>query len=223
MLSGKQKKAYLVLVIIAVGWWLLTPVWVGFLDTVLAWLEDTDFGQGMWIFFLFNLSDERSGKLFGFLVLAIGSGCIAVRAEDSQKRFLYALTIALTALWAAVPFFRHLTIRDMSYFNPNMAEINLVPFHWKFSSLLVNILFRFPSNGDSWLNIGLFIPLGVLTAGRKKRWAAVLICIGTGCLIELLQFCTSIGHLDVNDMVYRAVGTLIGLGIGIFSLRRTRR
>lgn len=222
MLNSRQKKQYLILVIFAIGWRLIgSPLWYRLAYFLMGVIEDTVIGQGMFAMLFLNMF-PRFIEQFGFYVLAVGSTCIAIRSEEKQKKFIYALSLALIALWAAVPFFEYFTIKDMSLWNLNMKRSNFVPFHGSIASFLTSIFFTIQTDGDSWLNIGLFIPLSILAAGCKKRWKAVLLCIGAGCAIEIMQFCTSIGHLDVNDMVYRAIGTFIGLGIGVLVLRRKK-
>lgn len=127
MLSSRQKKEYLILVIFAVGWRLIGgQLWYDLENVLWKLLVDTIFGQGIFSMLLENLF-PRFMKLFGFYILAIGSTCIAICSEEKQKKFLYLLSLALIALWIAVPFFDYLTIKDMSYWRPNMARSNFIP------------------------------------------------------------------------------------------------
>lgn len=223
MLNSRQKKAYLILTVFAVGWRLIgSKLWYEAGYALLGFVEDLVWGQEIFLMLLLNLFPRYIG-LFGFYVLAVGSACIAIRSEEKQKRFLYLLSLALVALWIAVPFFDYLTIKDMSFWHPNMSHSNFIPFHGSFLYFINCMLFSIATDGDSWLNIQLFIPLGILAAGCRNKWLCAGIVLGAGLLIEIMQFCTSIGHFDANDMVYRIIGILIGLSAGIFILKKRKK
>lgn len=65
------------------------------------------------------------------------------------------------------------------------------------------------------VNIALFIPYGVLAreVTRKKVLIPLLTGIAVSLAIELLQLATGRGIFDINDIIYNALGTLIGCGI----------
>jgi len=61
------------------------------------------------------------------------------------------------------------------------------------------------------LNIALFIPFGYFLATLTRPRRALLIGLGTSLCIELIQFFTYRGMLDVDDLVSNVIGAAIGL------------
>ena len=78
---------------------------------------------------------------------------------------------------------------------------------------------EFLENGDMSalqsmvLNIGIFIPLGMLTVCTAKRWRFIksvfLGMVITAC-IEVLQFIMKTGYFEFDDMINNIIGTGIG-------------
>ena len=60
-------------------------------------------------------------------------------------------------------------------------------------------------------NIFLFIPFGAITARLQPKWSTLLLSILLSALIELLQFTTKLGLLEVDDVISNSLGGLIGL------------
>lgn len=63
-------------------------------------------------------------------------------------------------------------------------------------------------------NIIMFIPFGILLPILFKRIRRVLNCVGLGflnsCVIEIAQFVTRRGYLQLDDVITNTVGALIG-------------
>ena len=72
-------------------------------------------------------------------------------------------------------------------------------------------------------NVCFFIPLGFMLSylhpGMKKNrvWIWILVCIGFSVAIEILQYVTGRGFMDVDDVVCNGMGAAIGA-----ALRRRR-
>ena len=69
-------------------------------------------------------------------------------------------------------------------------------------------------------NIWLFIPFGagLYAIFRKKRvWAAAL---GLSLAIELIQYFTGLGILELDDLFGNTLGGVIGVGIGVAILHQ---
>lgn len=64
---------------------------------------------------------------------------------------------------------------------------------------------------DIWLNILLFIPLGLLIGG----WKGVLIGFLLSCGIELVQYFGRIGYCELDDVLHNTIGAGIGAGINV--------
>ena len=93
------------------------------------------------------------------------------------------------------------------------APILFCPFH-SLPSLLKEI--QRGRAGNSLGNIFLFMPVGVLlpaVTGWKKMWKTVVMGIGFSLLIEVIQFITSKGCFDLDDIILNGLGTVIGFGI----------
>ena len=60
-------------------------------------------------------------------------------------------------------------------------------------------------------NIFLFIPLGAITARLRPKWSTILFSILLSAFIELLQFATKLGLLEVDDLISNSLGGLIGI------------
>jgi glycopeptide antibiotics resistance protein len=66
------------------------------------------------------------------------------------------------------------------------------------------------------LNVLMFMPIGFLYGGSKKkvRWVEVL-CIGLGLsvVIEVMQLLTRRGVCSIDDVIHNTIGCLIGYGL----------
>lgn len=82
------------------------------------------------------------------------------------------------------------------------------------------MFYPFRCNWDSWRNILFFIPLGIIAAGSKKKWLFVI--MGIACGIEILEYCTSIGIVDIDDVIYRILRIAIGYAVGKLVLMRNK-
>lgn len=64
---------------------------------------------------------------------------------------------------------------------------------------------------DIWLNILLFIPLGLLIGG----WKGVLIGFLLSCGIELFQYFGRLGYCELDDVLHNTIGAGIGALINV--------
>ena len=65
-------------------------------------------------------------------------------------------------------------------------------------------------------NIILFLPVGFLVpavTGWKKLWKPLVMGVGFSLLIEIIQFVTSRGCFDPDDVILNGLGTVIGFGL----------
>jgi len=65
-------------------------------------------------------------------------------------------------------------------------------------------------------NILPFVPVGILVplVYRNMTWSkAILLAIGTGLLMEVLEVIFQVGIFDVDDILLNALGVLIGYGL----------
>lgn len=62
---------------------------------------------------------------------------------------------------------------------------------------------------DIWLNILLFVPLGVTIGGRKGVIAGLVL----SCCIEAVQYFLCLGYCEVDDVMNNTIGACLGTGI----------
>ena len=67
--------------------------------------------------------------------------------------------------------------------------------------------------GDIFKNIALFVPLGFIIGGRKGVITGFLF----SCGIELVQYFTRLGYCELDDVLNNTFGTIIGVGLRIFT------
>lgn len=95
--------------------------------------------------------------------------------------------------------------------NTNAYAYNLKPFNFlsnfsdvNFDIFLIQIL----------INLGLFMPLGVLLRLRNKSFSFSLQMVLYGSLaIEIIQFFTKKGSFDIDDLILNTFGGLLGFFI----------
>ena len=92
--------------------------------------------------------------------------------------------------------------------------LNLVPLSFEGPGAVV----------DAVLNVGVFVPLGLLLAAAAIRFpVALLVGLLLSVMIELSQFVVQVGRTsDVNDLITNTTGTALGwaLGAAVVHIRR---
>ncbi|MBA2174713.1 VanZ family protein [Halobacillus locisalis] len=97
--------------------------------------------------------------------------------------------------------------------DPGLRQANFVPFD--------TIQIYLSGNVDSlismynlWANVGLFLPLGVYFAFFMYRWSVKwLLPFGVIGCIEVGQFVSNRGSLDIDDLILNMVGVWLGYGV----------
>ena len=73
-------------------------------------------------------------------------------------------------------------------------------------------------------NVLMFIPFGLLLSLLDKRvWLVLLVGFSFSCLIEILQFVLKVGLCELDDVFHNTLGTLIGLLIGKWIIKKYRK
>ena len=112
-----------------------------------------------------------------------------------------APVVAATVVWLAAVAF--MTIRPG---NGRGVRLNLIP-----------IVFDGRGSAfDALLNVGVFVPLGLLLLALGWRLLAALgTGLGVSLTIEVIQYVTDAGRTaDVNDLITNTLGTAIGWAVG---------
>ena len=93
--------------------------------------------------------------------------------------------------------------------NKPMFICFLRPF-WSYTVLNYRII------AESVLNVLMFVPVGFLYGGSKKKvcWVEVL-CLGLGLsvAIEVMQLLTRRGVCSIDDVIHNTIGSIIGYGL----------
>jgi VanZ family protein len=105
------------------------------------------------------------------------------------------------AVWLAGVLF--MTLRPSS---GKGSLLNLVPLKFEGPGAVV----------DAVLNIGVFVPLGLLLAAAAVRFpVALLIGLLLSAAIEVSQYLVQVGRTsDVNDLITNTTGTVVGWAVG---------
>lgn len=61
-------------------------------------------------------------------------------------------------------------------------------------------------------NVVMFIPVGIM-AVQLWKWKGIFASIGLSCIIEALQFLTSRGLCEFDDILHNVIGSIIGIGV----------
>lgn len=105
-------------------------------------------------------------------------------------------------------------------------HINLIPFH-TVRHMLWAARYRLKTYGDAHLiwfavknlggNLLLFLPLGIFLPRLWQRQRRFRVCCltvaGMICVIEVVQLLTTLGSLDVDDLIFNVAGAALGYGI----------
>lgn len=135
---------------------------------------------------------------------------VAVIVRLSNKKVFRASTCDKSRLTAWMIFLSYiLVIFDTVFLSrePGSREaVSLFPFETWGHTLYAHAYFI--------ENIIMFIPFGILLPILFKRIRRVLNCVGLGflnsCVIEIAQFVTRRGYLQLDDVITNTVGALIG-------------
>ena len=94
--------------------------------------------------------------------------------------------------------------------NTGKKQINLRLF-WSYRFLLNNDYLR----REILNNVLLFIPLGAILSQIRPVWRTVLIPVLISMVVELLQYITARGLLEIDDIISNSLGGLIGVVAGM--------
>lgn len=143
---------------------------------------------------------------YSFLTLFTFSWMTKEKIQVSSKVYHLAIFIYSVALFILL-FFRP----D----NHGAESVNFIPFE--------TVRLYLSGNADFLIsvynlagNIGLFIPYGLYYRYMKKKQSFIqllLLTIGSISIIEVLQFSTQRGSLDVDDLILNVLGVSIGYGL----------
>ena len=137
-----------------------------------------------------------------------------------RKRYLiWSMFIVYCGVMLWLLFGRSIHASGDDYAGSLIANINRIPFHTVLDQL--QNLLNPPSSGlftHAWINLGgnvaVFIPLGIflpLIWPKFRRWGRFfLVSSGIICIVELLQWITLRGILDVDDYILNMLGLFGG-------------
>lgn len=118
----------------------------------------------------------------------------------------------LLILYMAVVVYMTLLNRDMS-----SRRVVMKPF-WSYQFLLSDAYLR----REILNNIILFIPLGTIFSQIRNQWSTVLVPVLILIGIEILQYITLRGLLEIDDVISNSLGALVGFIAGMLWLQVSR-
>jgi VanZ family protein len=134
------------------------------------------------------------------LLFATVLGALALlglgRALD-PRRLGRGWAVFFVVVWAASVAF--MTLRPGSGLG---MRLNLVPLRVDGPGTVVDVV----------LNVGVFVPLGIVLALRHVRFrSTLLIALGSTLFIEVTQYLSNVGRTaDVNDLITNTTGACVG-------------
>lgn len=139
------------------------------------------------------------------IVLSVRGSRTRVRGRGDRT----AIGLFLTAWLAGLLF---MTLRPSS---GRGSLLNLVPLKFEGPGAVV----------DAVLNVGVFVPLGLLLAAAAVRFpVALLIGLLLSAAIEVSQYLVQVGRTsDVNDLITNTTGTVLGWAVGAAIVHIRRR
>jgi glycopeptide antibiotics resistance protein len=147
-----------------------------------------------------------AGVVFSVRGARAGGG---VRGGRNVPGDRIGIALCLAAWLAALLF---MTLRPSS---GKGSLLNLVPMKFEGPGAVV----------DAVLNIGVFVPLGLLLAAAAVRFpVALLIGLLLSAAIEVSQYLVQVGRTsDVNDLITNTTGTVVGWAVGAAIVQINRR
>ena len=154
------------------------------------------------------------------LILAVFTALIytpiyfIIRWKDTDVPFLRHLAIYAFMTTALVVGFATILISGTNLtFNPGFHMLNLTPFIWLHEEYLMG---AYEMKKQLILNIGMFIPLGLLLPIIFKKlrrfWKTALCALFITLFIEVFQY--FIGRsADIDDLIMNEFGGMIGYGM----------
>jgi glycopeptide antibiotics resistance protein len=133
-------------------------------------------------------------------VAGVAGVVFAVRRHRGSRGDRVAIAVFLAAWLAGLLF---MTLRPSS---GRGSLLNLVPLRFEGPGAVV----------DAVLNVGVFVPLGLLLAAATVRFpVALLIGLLLSAAIEVSQYLVKVGRTsDVNDLITNTTGTVLGWAVG---------
>lgn len=206
-----QAKAYWLLASLSIAWWVLWHFWCK--DLLYTFLLPI----GMFI-------DIREIEWFGLMIAAIVSAIWYIKSKNKTVPQALIPTIFLL-LWILPSLLTHFHLMSWQglYDYEWVQRVHLLPFNGKIPVFVTRLIFPAGCNFDSWRNILLLIPIGILIAGIQKKGIWLGIAAGSSLLIEPLQLITRIGCCDIDDAIYRLMGLFLGFGVGCLVSRKSQK
>lgn len=172
---------------------------------------------------VFLLVDFDNLFFFGWYIMVCGFSLLSIKKQGKYKNISVLLSLlALSVLSISYLFTNFPFALSSNNIKPWLSRINLVPFNGNFQTFLSYFSYPALFNFDNWINILLFIPIGILIWGSKKRAVCVAMSVYLILSVEFLEIITSMGYFDVNDIIYRLFGMGIGTGVAVLVNKTTQ-
>lgn len=156
-----------------------------------------------------------------FLVLALR----VIKQRYADKVYLYSLIIISIVYFILMVYYTFLTRQPSGNHQMDLDILKFlrkgIRFQFDFSEWFGTIL-----NGNRYkvirihkglassaiTNILMFIPMGIiLSTFKMKNYGRLLVALLISCGIEILQYITTLGVFELDDLLCNELGALIGL------------
>jgi glycopeptide antibiotics resistance protein len=152
-----------------------------------------------------------------------------LRMKSNRVKLIAVIFVCYCVLLLYLLFFSRsvqFTLYGLSYRAYLKDHINLVPLR-SIRMMIEGARYRLETYGETWLlrfalsnilgNIVLFLPFGFfvpcLWHGQRKYWKFILTALCLICAVETLQLVSTLGSMDVDDLLSNLLGASLGYGL----------
>ena len=132
-----------------------------------------------------------------------------------KKKTIYVISVVSVAGLSIGILYLTVLSRNLG----SASEIDLVPFSFVVRGMVAPTVFR-----EYWMNVYLFIPLGLMLPVilKDRYWLVIMIGLVFSLLIELIQFIFALGLCETDDAIANTLGCTIGVVIfrGAMEIKR---
>lgn len=113
--------------------------------------------------------------------------------------------------WAGIVVFMVLTLNEVVFSRPTTEayQYNFQPF-WSYNAIMDG---RKDLIKEHYLNVALFIPLGMLiwfVLEQRKWWKALLFGCAVSMFVEVMQLLLKRGFCELDDVMHNTLGCMLG-------------
>jgi glycopeptide antibiotics resistance protein len=156
------------------------------------------------------------GALYGgILFILLNLPVLTRRTEDHKP--LQGRSIFWLVLVHYLIFLFHEALYPYDFYLPpavsSVVRTALLPFSAYYSKTNVLALFDFLGGIARFSPLGFLIQEHGLPSGKRRKWAAILLCLGLGTVLESLQLGIAGRYADITDVIAAGCGGYVGWAV----------